>query len=110
MKKLVFLSLFFVGSLSFAGVWSSLSSSGIHQAYAELNSFVSQKNAEIKQFWDTNIKNLLEKINKESQDKEKNLKQLEALQKEILLNKEEINFLLKQHNELLGVKANVNGI
>ena len=110
MKKLVFLSLFFVGSFSFAGVWSSLSSSGLHQAYAELNSLVSQKNAEIKQFWDTNIKNLLEKINKESQEKEKNLKQLEALQKEILLNKEEINFLLKQHNELLGVKANVNGI
>lgn len=53
---------------------------------------------------------MLEKINKESQEKEKNLKQLEALQKEILLNKEEINFLLKQHNELLGVKANVNGI
>ena len=110
MKKFVFFSLFFVGSLSFAGVWSSLSSSGIHQAYAELNSFVSQKNAEIKRFLDTNIKNLLEKINKESQEKEKNLKQLEALQKEILLNKEEINFLLKQHNELLGVKANVNGI
>ena len=110
MKKFVFLSLLFVGSFSFAGVWSSLSSSGIHQAYAELNSFVSQKNAEIKQFWDTNIKNLLEKINKESQDKEKNLKQLEALQKEILLNKEYINFLLKQHNELLGVKANVNGL
>lgn len=112
MKRfLILLSLLFLfGSLSFAGVWSSLSSSGIDSAYSSLNSFVTSKNNEIKQFWETNIQTLLEEINKESQEKEKSLKELRALQKELLLNKKEINFLLKQHNELLSTKANVNAL
>ncbi|WP_276950787.1 hypothetical protein [Helicobacter rodentium] len=112
MKRfLILLSLLFLfGSLSFAGVWSSLSSSGIDSAYSSLNSFVTSKNNEIKQFWETNIQTLLEEINKESQEKEKSLKELRALQKELLLNKKEINFLLKQHNELLSAKANVNAL
>lgn len=112
MKRfLILLSLLFLfGSLGFAGVWSSLSSSGIDSAYSSLNSFVTSKNNEIKQFWETNIQTLLEEINKESQEKEKSLKELRALQKELLLNKKEINFLLKQHNELLSTKANVNAL
>ena len=112
MKRfLILLSLLFLfGSWSFAGVWSSLSSSGIDSAYSSLNSFVTSKNNEIKQFWETNIQTLLEEINKESQEKEKSLKELRALQKELLLNKKEINFLLKQHNELLSAKANVNAL
>lgn len=111
MKRfLILLSFFLFSSLSFAGVWSSLSSSGIDSAYSSLNSFVTSKNNEIKQFWETNIQTLLEEINKESQEKEKSLKELRALQKELLLNKKEINFLLKQHNELLSTKANVNAL
>ena len=102
--------LFLFGSLGFAGVWSSLSRSGIDSAYSSLNSFVTSKNNEIKQFWETNIQTLLEEINKESQEKEKSLKELRALQKELLLNKKESNFLLKQHNELLSTKANVNAL
>ena len=112
MKRfLILLSLLFLfGSLGFAGVWSSLCRSGIDSAYSSLNSFVTSKNNEIKQFWETNIQTLLEEINKESQEKEKSLKELRALQKELLLNKKEINFLLKQHNELLSTKANVNAL
>lgn len=108
-KLLILLPLFFLfSSFSFAGVWSSLSSSGINSAYSSLNSFVTSKNNEIKRFWEMNIKTLLEEISKESQEKEKNLKELRVLQKELLLNKKELNFLLKQHNELLSTKANVN--
>lgn len=105
--------LFVLSSLvvfSFAGVWSSLGSSGIAGAYNELNSFVESKNDEIKSFWNTNIKNLLDKIEKESKERENNLKQLEVLNKELLLNKKEIDFLLKKNNELLSVKANVNAM
>lgn len=102
--------LLLLNSLSFAGVWSSLRSSGIVSAYGDLNALVSSRNDEIKAFWDNNIRTLLTQIDKESQEKEKNLKQLEALKKELLLSKKELNFLLKQSNELLGIKANVNAM
>ena len=106
MKTFLILLISFV--FSFAGVWSSLSSSGRNGAYSELNSFVNSNNNEIKNFWDNEIKNLMVEIEKESKEREKNLKQLEALNKELLLNKEELYFLLKQNNELLGIEADIN--
>lgn len=107
--KILFVLLSFI-AFSFAGVWSSLGSSGISEAYGELNSFVSSKNNELKSFWDTNIKNLLDEIEKENKEREKNLKQLEALNKELLLNKKELDFLLKQNVELLNIKGSVNAM
>lgn len=107
--KVLFILLNFI-VFSFAGVWSSLGSSGISGAYNELNSFISSKNNEFKSFWDTNIKNLLNEINQQSKEREKNLKQLEILNKELLLNKKELNFLLKQNVELLNIKGSVNAM
>lgn len=108
MKTLFVLLIF--GTFSFAGVWSSLGSSGISEAYGELNAFVDSKNNEMKAFWENNIKNLLSEIEKQSKEKEKHLKQLEALNKELLLNKQELNFILKQNLELLNIKGSVNAV
>lgn len=107
-KALIVLCLF--SSLAFGGVWSSMNNSGMSLSYANLQKVVSEKNTELMNFYNTNILNLLNQINEQSKKKEQNLKALKALQKELLVSKEEINFLLKQHNELLSIKANANAL
>ncbi|MBX7491216.1 hypothetical protein [Helicobacter turcicus] len=97
-------------SLSLAGVWSSLNQSGINRAYNSLNSLVKTRNSKIKSIWEGEIKALIDEILKQTQIKEENLKKLEALNKELSLDKEELNFLLKQYQELLNLKANVNAL
>lgn len=108
MKKIFVLSIFIISC--FGATWSSVALSGISIAYTGLENLVNSKNNEIKNFWDTNIGNLIKEIEKESKERERNLKQLEALDKELLLNKKELNFLLEQNNNLLNIKASVNGV
>ncbi|WP_270979617.1 hypothetical protein [Campylobacter helveticus] len=102
----IILILIFSMSL-YAGVWSSMGQSGFSGAYNELNQFVSTQNKEIDDFWNNEIKPLVEEINKESKAKNEKLTILRELEKAVLLNEKEVEFLLHKENELLGNKANV---
>ncbi|ELU1350303.1 hypothetical protein [Campylobacter helveticus] len=103
------LTLSLLSIFAYAGVWSSMAQSGFSGAYNQLNNFVSNQNKEIEDFWNNEIKPLVEEINKESKAKEEKLAILRELEKAILLNEKEIEFLLHKENELLGNKANVIG-
>ncbi|ELW9007495.1 hypothetical protein SIN57_001172, partial [Campylobacter upsaliensis] len=81
----IILILIFSMSL-YAGVWSSMGQSGFSGAYNELNQFISTQNKEIDDFWNNEIKPLIEEINKESKAKNEKLTILRELEKAVLLN------------------------
>lgn len=105
MKKLILI--LFLSVNAYAGVWSSLSQSGFHQAYAELNAFVQSENDYISNFWKQRIKPLIEEISEETKEKEKKLKIIRELEKENLLIENQINFLLNKKKELFSNEANI---
>ena len=103
----IILLLVFFNVFSFAAIWSSMEQSGFNSAYNELNAFVSSQNKEIDNFWNNEIKPLIQEINKESKAKEEKLQILRELEKEMLLDEKETEFLIHKENELLDNKANV---
>lgn len=94
-------------SNSYAGVWSSMSTSGFNGAYVELNDFVKNQNSYIEKFWNEEIKPIIDKIAKKEKEKEKKLKILRELEKNNLITDKKIEFLLNQKKELLSNEANI---
>ena len=97
----IILILIFSMSL-YAGVWSSMGQSGFSGAYSELNQFVSTQNKEIDDFWNNEIKPLIEEINKESKAKNEKLTILRELEKAVLLSDKLSQKIVEKINQMGG--------
>lgn len=106
---LVFFVFLVFTNQNFGAVWSSLGTSGINKAYSSLSSFVGSKNQEIENYWNQTIGNLITQIEEENKKREQKLKELRALESELLLSEKELLFLIEQEKELLGKEVEVIG-
>lgn len=109
MKKILFFLLCSI-SLSFGGVWSSLNNSGFTRAYGELDNYSKAQIQEIEDYYNNEIKNVLDELNKAQIKNQELLTTIQELDKEILLQENQINFLLKQESRLLGNQADIESI
>lgn len=91
-----------IASVSYAGVWSSSGEDGIHQAFSELDELVKQLNEKTQDKWTNEIEPLIEEVAKETNKKNTLLKEIEAIEKDKVVNEKEIIFYLEQEKNLLG--------
>lgn len=108
--KILFVTLIAFNSLSYAGAFSNLFTSGIFIYYASLESYIRGEQKILQNMWENEIGDILKQINEEARKKEELLKTLNALQQETAIKTQEINFLLEQEIYLLDNNANINAV
>ncbi|WP_096022133.1 hypothetical protein [Campylobacter lanienae] len=106
MKILFILNVFLI--FSYAGVWSSNTASGIYPSYARLDSFIQAQNQILENIYASEVKTLIDVIEKLTKENNKLLNQIKDLNKEIAKTDEELAFLLDQELKLLSISSDVN--
>ena len=112
MKKFLFFAFFGLNAFLYAECipYSSLGEDGFPSAYSELAQKINQKVEMLNQKYKSDIQEMVKEIEKETQEKEKNINILKALEKELSLSQMEIDFILKQELEILSNHANIEAV
>lgn len=107
MKKLVLL--YALTAFCFGEDYSNMEGSGFSFAWQKVEQNSTQENEKIKDYWQNEIKPLIEKIAKEVKIKNENLNIIKALEKDIALKNSQILFLLEQEKQLLSKESEIKG-